>query len=284
MESLEAGQSVEELLAEAQEARQWEPLDRLAQEIMRADYYLVEELTAEGAKNCYATFFDRFETSQFLTFNYDSLVAVFLLRRGLWYPDDGYGMPVLADRSETEAPPSESTSIVLHLHGSFCLYVSDHAFVDRTGEGTAWYEEVDPPRFIFDADSISSLFYPYRRVLPTFGYEPVERRVVAPVPDKTHGLRGRFVQRIYERAGEILESAELVVSIGCGFGPADKTSYAPLLEALQRANLPRLLIVDPAASTISDRLQPSLAKVEMSAVNLTFKQWVDRGCPTSSAG
>ena len=283
-EALNCNESVEQLLADAQGAGQREPLERLAREIMRADYYLVPELTREGSHNCYARFFNRFETAHFLTFNYDSLVDVFLFRRGRWCPDDGYGVPVVADRDQVGQAPSESHSLVLHLHGTFCLYISDHQFVDRTGSGIEWYEGVDPPRYVFDSDSISTLFRPYRRTLPTAGYEPVERRVIAPVPDKTNGLREHFVQRMYQRAGEILKSAEMLVAIGYGFGPADGASYIPLLEALQHANTPRVLIVDPVASSIAARLRPYLVKTHVSALDLTLKQWVERECTLSSAG
>ena len=281
-ESLEPDENVEQLLADAQETGRREPLGRLARQIMQADYYLAQKLTAEAASgNCYARFFDRFAAAHFLTFNYDSLVELFLLTWGRWRPDDGYGVPVLADRTDVAEGQSESTSLVLHLHGTFCLYISDHVFVDRTGDRIAWYEEVNPPRFIFDPHSISSLFYHYRRTPPTFGYEPVEMRVVAPVRDKSRGLQRDFIQRMYERATELISSAELVVSIGYSFNPADEPSYAPILEAVQSATLPRFLIIDPMANSISARLRPRLTKTDVLTRNLTFKQWVDEGCPLS---
>lgn len=282
-ESLAPDESVEHLLAEAQDSGEKEPFERLAREIMRADYYLVPELTREDSHNCYARFFNCFETAQFLTFNYDALVDLFLLRRGRWCPDDGYGVPVLAGRSQAAQPSSGSKSLVLHLHGTFCLYISDHQFVDRTGSGIEWYEDVNPPRYIFDPHSISNLFHPYRRTPPTFGYEPFERRVVAPVPDKTTGLQGQFVQRMYQLAQKFLASADVLVAIGYGFGPTDEASYMPLLKALQRAKAPRLLIVDPAARSIAARLRPRVLRTDVCALDWTLNQWVERDCPLTSA-
>lgn len=279
--SLGPNESVEHLLAEAQDRGQREPVERLAREIMRADYYLVPELAREGSQNCYARFFNRFEKAQFLTFNYDSLVDLFLFRRGRWCPEDGYGVAVLADRCGAAKAPRVSKSLILHLHGTFCLYISDHQFVDRTGCGIEWYEDVNPPRYIFDPQSISNLFRGYRRIAPTCGYEPVARRVVAPVSDKTSGLQGRFVQRMYQRADELLESADVLIAIGYGFGATDEASYVPLLAALQRAKAPRLLIVDPAASSIAASLRPRVLGTDVCALDWTLKQWVERECPLS---
>lgn len=204
--------SIERLLAEAQAVGQQDPLKRLARAIMRTDYYLVPEITRQDSNNCYMRFFDRFKKAQFLTFNYDSLVEASLFLQGLWFPEDGYGVPVLADRSGAGQPSDRSNSLVLHLHGTFCLYISDHQFIDSTGCGVEWYEDVSPPRYVFDPDSISKLFRPYLRTMPTFGYEPIENRVIAPVPDKTIGLQKAFVDRIYQRAKELLECADVLLS------------------------------------------------------------------------
>lgn len=246
--SLITGESVEELLVKALNAREFEPVKRLAKEIMKADYYLIPRLNRAGSRNCYERFFDRFATAQFLTFNYDSLVELFLLRLGNWVPDDGYGVPVQAHRQDGATKGVNSRSLVLHLHGTFCLYIQDHQFVDRTGNEIEWYEEVNPPRFIFDPDSISSWFSPYIRKPPSEGWKLVQHRVIAPIPDKTTGLQGKFVQRMYDRARELLESADVLIAIGYGFGAADRESYESLLKALQRAKAPRLVIVDPAAN------------------------------------
>ncbi len=277
--TLPSNTSIEHLLAEAQASGQQDPLKRLARAIMRADYYLAPKITRQGSNNCYMRFFDRFQKTQFLTFNYDSLVELSLFQRGLWFPEDGYGVPVLADRSGVAQPSDSSKSLVLHLHGAFCLYISDHQFIDHTGSGIEWYEHVSPPCYIFDPDSISNLFRPYLRTMPTFGYEPIENRVIAPLPDKTIGLQKVFIDRIYQRAKDLIKGADVVIAIGYGFGATDEESYIPLLSALKHQKSPRLVIVDPMANSIGDRLQHHFPRTNVCAFDLTLKQWVERDCP-----
>lgn len=159
--SVDPAKSIEEILAEAQLRGETEPLTRLANKIMSADYWIGKELTREGALNIYSKFFDRFDSSDFITFNYDSLIEIFLYHRNHWCPDDGYGVTVVTSDSDRPVERPGSTSLVLHLHGTFCLYMSDHEFIDRTGEGTAWYETLDPPRYNFDPYRIAKRFRPY---------------------------------------------------------------------------------------------------------------------------
>jgi hypothetical protein len=77
------GKSVEDLFNDAEERDNRQPMRRLADCLMRADYDLLERLLAYfGAKrNCYSRFFERFVGSQYLTFNYDSLPELFLLHQ-----------------------------------------------------------------------------------------------------------------------------------------------------------------------------------------------------------
>lgn len=266
-------QPVEELLAQAQSDGKWKPLERLARTIMHADYYLGQELTKDGAQNSYSKFFDHFPNAQFLTFNYDSLVERFLYCRRRWYPDDGYGLPVITNQARRTADHPASTSCVLHLHGTFCLYESDHQFIDRTSAGTAWYEEVDPPQYQFDPHSIAALFFPYRGIGPTFGYEPVERRVIAPLPNKSDGLRARFVRRMYQQAEALLEASGVAIAIGYAFGDADEASYVPLLRALEKSGEPRLLIVDPHAESIANRIANVANRLSIIPIPETFGDW-----------
>jgi hypothetical protein len=86
--------SIEELFQESIDARNLEPVKRLLDTLSKADYHIAEQLSCPGASNCYSAFFDRFARSHFLTFNYDSLADLFLLRRERWFPHDGYGVPV----------------------------------------------------------------------------------------------------------------------------------------------------------------------------------------------
>lgn len=163
---LPAGRSIEMLFADALSRNDGEPMKRLCDELMKADYYLFPRLW-QNPSTSYHRFFSAFGRTTFLTFNYDALAELFLLHLGLWYPHDGYGVPVDAELGYNVlgiTKASKSQSLVLHPHGSFCLYPSD-AFV-------AWEEDArfgnirlrDRPRYIFDPDSIGTLFAPFERL------------------------------------------------------------------------------------------------------------------------
>lgn len=274
-----ADRSIEELFHESLEAHQFEPLRRLAHALMKADYYLASRLlpTSGVPPHCYSRFFERFGGAQFLTFNYDSLPEVFLLRHGQWYPHDGYGVPVVAEvaSGHDHVLEQSSASLVLHLHGSLCLYTSTFTFEPTPGDRVSWYKKLPQPKFLFDPDSISNLFTPFQRLPPVLGYEPIERRVVAPVPDKSHGLKKDFTDAVYLRAAELVSSsAVLLVAIGYSFNPHDRTSYDSLLSALKSRNN-SLLVVSPDADAIRSRLSHEYPGLQVHAVPSTFKAWAD---------
>ena len=118
---------------------------------------------------------------------------------------------------------------------------------------------------------------PYRRTPPTHGYTPVQNRVVAPVPDKTEGLQGRFVRSMYERAAELIAESGKLVAIGYSFHLNDRRSYDPLLLALDHAPDPRIILVNPDATTIAARLKPQFQRAEIQPIELTFGEWVRSG-------
>src|SRR5262249_19231744 len=138
--NIPAGKSIEDLFLEAQERHDSVPMKKLTDKLMEADYYLASRLASSGETNSYSAFFERFPTATFLTFNYDSLSEIFLFRSGQWYPEDGYGIPVEAELSPGATLPSnrKSASVVLHLHGSFCLRTSEFQFLQKAGEKIAW--------------------------------------------------------------------------------------------------------------------------------------------------
>lgn len=99
LQEVPRGKSVEDLFAEALEGGDYSPMDKLSQRLMEADYWLATRLVSAAEPNCYQRFFGMFSREHFLTFNYDSLIETFLLRLGHWYPHDGYGVDVDAERS-----------------------------------------------------------------------------------------------------------------------------------------------------------------------------------------
>ena len=284
-ELLREDETIEDLFADAILKRNLKPLQIFYDELMKADYYLPQELLPSGSRpgNCYARFFERFSGCQFLTFNYDSLPEIFLLRRGDWYPHDGYGVPVQVELGIGADPAilSKQTSrFVLHLHGSLCVYAREWELNVRPGSPTQWLEKRQEPVYVFDPDSIGKLFPPYERVQPTpGGYARVEERVIAPVLDKTENLKEVFVRAVQARAAEILRMSGQVVAIGYRFNPLDRVSYKALLYALSEAERPHITLVSPHARESLDRLSSLHSTITWGAFGGGFKDWAKAGFP-----
>ncbi len=125
LRDLPHGESIEGLFQRAMDRRDTEPMRRLVDVVQEADYYLASGLScaADPLGNCYLDFFSDFQTSSYLTFNYDSLPELFLMKLGRWDPRTGYGVSVRVGLQPTGSvqPVLETGSLVLHLHGTFCL-------------------------------------------------------------------------------------------------------------------------------------------------------------------
>lgn len=254
------------------------PIKLLCEEIAKCDYYLVPRLI--HGQSCYRLFFDRFPDSHFLTFNYDALAETFLLRRGVWNPSDGYGLPVemSSHRNRTDGKKVElnpSQNLVIHLHGSSCIYESS---VDWDTSGEIPYLQLkEKPVFKFDPNSIAQLFYPYQKASLTLGENrEIEQRVIAPVPDKSTGLRGVFVKEMYKKALQLIGQSQNLVCIGYDFNENDALSYRPLLEAVSGHATCKLIVVSPNANIIRSRLLKQNRSLEnrLNVIESTFKNWV----------
>jgi hypothetical protein len=138
---------------------------RLAKRLRTAVHYVARVLASSEVGNCYQSFFRAFASSNFLTFNYDSLPETFLLRLGRWYPHDGYGVPVVAPLrpGQEEFAAKRSSALVLHLHGLLCIRTSEYEKQCKSGEAMAWLTERATPRYAFDPSSISGNFAPFGR-------------------------------------------------------------------------------------------------------------------------
>jgi hypothetical protein len=121
------GKSIEDLFSDALRRQDYTPVARLADRLRHADYYIAQRLASDTTLNCYRKFFQVFAGSHILTFNYDSLPETFLFRLGCWYPNDGYGVPVIAylPPGAEEFARRKSSTLVLHLHGSLCIRTSE---------------------------------------------------------------------------------------------------------------------------------------------------------------
>jgi hypothetical protein len=279
--SLAEVRSIEDLFNDAQKNGNREPIRRLADCLMAADYDLVDQLLPGSKRNCYSRFFEHFAGSQYLTFNYDSLPELFLFHQNLWYPHDGYGVPVDCEIYPSDAHLKDrcSTSLVLHLHGSLYLYASPYTLEEAPGEKLTLLKEREQPQFRFDPDKIGQLFPPYQRLLPNHDWDLPESRVIAPVPDKTEGLKGEFITKVYERADELLRYSTIpLVAIGYSFNPHDRASYHPLLTSLQSGSS-SVLLISPDAMRMQRRLSLEFPRVEFEPLEHTLKSWVEAEFP-----
>jgi len=250
---------------------------------MKADYALLDRLLPYfGAeRNCYSKFFERFAGSQYLTFNYDSLPELFLLHQGQWFPHDGYGMPVEVEirLTEDDIQIRESPSLVLHLHGSLCIYTSPYTVERTLGESVALLSRREKPKFLFEPEKIGQLFFPFEGSPLNQDWEPPEIRVIAPAPDKTQGLKKGFISEVYARAEELLRSSTLpLVAIGYSFNPHDRASYDRLLTALESGSA-SVLLISPDAGRIRRRISLEFPGVNFESFEHTLKSWVETGFP-----
>jgi hypothetical protein len=275
------GKSIEDLFADAQANHNDAPMKSLTDKLMEADYYLASALATAKDSNCYRQFFEAFLGWNFLTFNYDSLLEICLFQRRSWFPEDGYGVPVEAEIEVDGILPSDrsSRSLILHLHGSFCLRSSEFEIQGNPRRGTGWLTPLSVPRFMFDPDSISHVFMPYRRVLPDFGYRTTDARVIAPVPNKGPQLGQAFVRAVYQRATTLVAGSDVLVSVGYSFNVHDRVSYGPILHALNSSTGKKLVIVSPDAERIVNRVAAEFRNISVTGVNKTFKQWADQQFP-----
>lgn len=275
VDALPTGKSVEDLFAEAEGAGNYEPMEVLVDRLMEADYRIAQKLATSESSNCYREFFKTFSDAQVLTFNYDSLPEIFLSQDGRWRPEDGYGVPVSTELAfgMTPAPDTKSSSCVIHLHGSACVFTIESDILGDPTTGVAELVRREEPMYAFDPDSISHCFPRYRRMMSRTGYVSVQERVIAPVPDKSEGLKQAFIRQSYANAVRLIEQIGSLIVIGYSFNPYDRASYARLLDALKRTADRRLVIVSPEAREVAKRLSTEYPELRVNPVEKTFGQW-----------
>lgn len=271
--NIDLSSSIEELFNDQIKKHNFEPIRLLYEKIMKADNYLIPKLN-QNHSNCYTDFFNQFQDSSFLTFNYDSLVELFLLKLKRWYPHNGYGIPVEIDfnwhigideNKKREYLNKISKSLVLHLHGSLCIRTKDFDIQNNN------IIIKDNPIFKFDPNSIANLFFPYRGAALDPSYSPnIKDRVIAPVPDKTEGLKNSFIKQIYTKAEELLNASNVLVVIGYNFSTYDKSSYHCLLNRWKG----EILLISPNANELKTRLQKEYPNIKWRAEETLFKNWV----------
>jgi hypothetical protein len=272
------GKSIEGLFSEYLDREDYAPLEKLVERLMEADFRLATKLASSDTSNCYRKFFDRFKGANFLTFNYDSLPEVFLFRLRRWYPHDGYGLPVEVELSPLQANQFgnlKSACLVLHLHGSFCVYTSEFEIRGNPSDSTAWLERLEGPRYAFDPDSISLCFAGYRRGMSATGRVPIEERVIAPIPDKAQELKQPFINATYAKACSLVRESGTLVAIGYSFNPYDRASYGPILKALCESGDRKLLVVSPQACYLAETIRAEYPSLQVTPIDKTFKAWAE---------
>lgn len=275
------GKSIEDLFSEAQECRNDAPIRELASTLMVADRCTAYALADAEKATCYWKFLERFPESHFLTFNYDSLVETLLFKMGRWYPGDGYGMevvaPLLAYQPVAQAFVGRvSSTFVLHLHGTLCVRTSEHETQRQPGAEVAELRERDRPEYTFDPLGINGNFPPFTR---TAGDNYPQDRIIAPIRDKSEGLRLKFIDATYAKAVEVVRASDAVVAIGYSFNTHDFQSYQPLLRACSQSKCRNLVVVTPDADAVAGRVGEMSPGISIAPVKSSFRQWVLNSFP-----
>lgn len=269
--------NIEVLFQEAIQNHQWDPIRKLSDCLMLADNCITPTLRLKS-DSPYIRLLTKFPGANFITFNYDSLVEILLFYRGEWFPEDGYGIPVKAEKFPTKgATILRSKSKVIHLHGSLCIYTSDFKLVPDKNSSMKLIELKDVPDFIFEPASISSLFYPYNGGPLDPAYDNLWYRIIAPIPNKAEGLKETFIQHSYKVSETIISESELLTCIGYNFSEHDESSYIPILNAARRYHVP-ILMISPSAKAISERLC-SKGYTDIKIMDVTLKEWADSNFP-----
>jgi hypothetical protein len=269
------GKSIEDLFADALRRRDYKPMEALVDRLMGADYYIAQTLATSEKSNSYRRFFDGFDATQFLTFNYDSLPEIFLSQRGRWFPEDGYGVPVQTERAPLVKPltNAKSSSLVVHLHGSACVFTIESQIIGNPVGGVAELTHLEEPLYAFDPDSITHCFPRYGRVVSITGRSRPDERVIAPVPDKSEDLKQAFIQRGYSVALPLVREAGILIAVGYSFNPYDHVSYCRILEALGTSKKRTLVIVSPQSGEVAKRISVEYPALKIKPIAKTFGQW-----------
>jgi hypothetical protein len=270
-----AGKSVEDLFADALQDGNYKPMEVLVDRLMEADYRIAQKLARSETSNSYLEFFKKFDGAQFLTFNYDSLPEIFLSQDGRWRPEDGYGVPVSTELAVGVKPAqnTRSSSLVIHLHGTACVYTIESEILGDPSAGVAELVLRQKPQYAFDPDSISHCFPRYRRVMSRTGHVSIEERVIAPVPDKSEGLKEPFIRQSYASAVQLIRQIGSVTVVGYSFNAHDGASYARLLDALKQTADRKLVLVSPQARELAKSVSMEYPELRVHPVEKTFGQW-----------
>jgi hypothetical protein len=273
----------ESAFAEALKRRDTQPISRLVKLIQAADYY-VGYAEAAASDSLYSKLLDRFTNPSFISFNYDSLIELLLLKRQCWYPHDGFGVQAEVSVPHTaglDLTSLRSSALVVHLHGMTLLYAINFETYSESGDQISWIRKRAEPKFVFDPDALGLRFTPFERGLLGLGYQHLCQRIIAPLPAKADALRKRYARLVYRKACELLTNATQVAAVGYSFADCDRDSFLPLLRTLAASGM-TLVVVAPTAREIIARLQEFRPRMSVSPIPLTLEEWSNHGFPNSA--
>jgi hypothetical protein len=274
-------QSIEDLFQQAAEAGDLQPMKQLVRELQKADYYLAHPLshTTDSLNNRYAQFFEDFCGASYLTFNYDSLVEIFLMKLGRWDPRCGYGvrvrLAVLPNASPRPIPALPS--LVLHLHGTFCVETVRCSHPQMRPNSIAWIEPLDEPEYYFQPGPTGPCFTPFERE-KVGGSLYATEWVIAPIPTKATRLSEPFIKTMYRQAVTFAREQSPLVVIGYSFNAHDKASFDPILRAVGEGGAQAVVVSPDAASTVVN-LREMYPAIEFRPIPSGFADWVNRDYP-----
>ena len=104
-------------------------------------------------------------------------METFLLCLGLWYPHDGFGLPVAVSQppGTNALAGKKSDALVLHLHGSLSIQTHEYEITHGSGQAVALLKERDEPLYVFEPLSVSANFAPCHG---QGGADDVEERII----------------------------------------------------------------------------------------------------------
>lgn len=142
--------------------------------------------------------------------------------------------------------------------------------------GMAQLVHLKEPLYAFDPDSISHCFPQYVRVVSPTGHVRITERVIAPVPDKSEGLKEAFIRQSYAKGVPLLREAGSLIAVGYSFNPYDRVSYKPVLDALAQSHGRTLFLVSPQARELAKRISAEYSDLRVRFVEKTFRAWAAR--------
>lgn len=220
-----------------------------------------------------------FPGAHFVSFNYDCLLELILLRLGLWIPLDGFGVPANAsiDSIAAQSLPvaSHSEVKVFHLHGSIYLYAAEAETYSVAGDPTLWFKERGAPEFRFDPDALGNLFLPFEAATQDLHFMLPAERLIIPVPDKSVDLAQRYTRVVYGAARNALRESNTVIAIGYSFSQHDRSSYLPILDAIEGNRNLTLKLVDPQAESVAEWLRIERPHLTVEPIPKTFARWAE---------